>query len=202
MKGFKYGVLACLSWGVFAVAPQLSAHEKSHHAHEHEAHEHKHEAHDHGHDHEGHRHHGAHVHGMATFDVVIDGKHIMVQLKSPLMNFLGFERQPRDAEEQAAFDTMLQQLETAENVMQVVGTACQLDDVAIESPFDNTSDDAHYDIDASYFFTCESPEKLQQLNITLFESFPGHETVQVQAVLPSGQQQVELTPQQNTLRLR
>jgi hypothetical protein len=200
MKSFKYGVLACLSWSVFALSSQLSAHEKSHHDHAHEHEAHQHDAHDH--DHDGHRHHGAHVHGMATFDVVIDDKHIMVQLKSPLMNFLGFERQPRGAEEQAAFDSMMQQLENAETVMQVVGTSCQLDDVVIESPFDNAGDDAHYDIDASYFFTCESTEKVQSLNINLFEFFPGHETVQVQAVLPTGQQQAELTPQQNTLRVR
>lgn len=201
MKSVKYGLLTCLSWSIFAFAPTLSAHEKSHDSHQHEAH--SHEVHVHvEHDHEGHRHHGAHVHGMATFDVVLDDKNIMVHLKSPLMSLLGFERQPRNAEEQAAFDAMIQKLESASNVMEFVGSSCQLEEVAIKSPFDNTADDVHFDIDVSYFFSCESPDKLHSLNVMLFDFFPGLEIVQVQAVFPSGQQQVELTSQQNTLSVR
>lgn len=176
-----------LSLAVLSMQP-LSAHESA----EHQSHD----------ANSGHRYHGAHVHGMATVDMVLEEEYLMIHFKSPLMNFLGFERAPTDAQEQAAFDVMMEQLQQSSTLLETVGTDCQLEDVEIKSPFDEQTPTEHLDMDVSYFYSCDAPEKLQQLAINLFEVFPGIEIIQLQAVLPSGQQQLELTPENYRITIR
>lgn len=155
----------------------------------------------HEHHHEGHRHHGAHVHGMATFDLVMDGEELMIQLRSPLMNFLGFEHQPETRQQQSAYQDMLEQLQTLDTLLTVHGSRCQAEFIEVEDPFAEEAAQGHADIDASYFLRCMDAEKVTALEINLFEHYNHLETIEVQMVLPSGQQHLQLTPQQTTIRI-
>jgi hypothetical protein len=54
-----------------------------------------------GDDHQG---HGAHVHGIATLNVAVDGSQLVIELDSPAMNIVGFEHPPRTEEQREAVD--------------------------------------------------------------------------------------------------
>lgn len=160
-----------------------------------------HEEHDH-HEHEdGHRHHGAHVHGMATLDLVMDGQEVMIHLQSPLMNFLGFEHAPETEQQKDIYQDMLQQLERLDTLMEVQGSACVAESIEVEDPFAQQEHAGHADVDVSYFLRCEDPASITGLEINLFDLYNRLETLQVQMVLPAGQQQLELNPQRTTIRV-
>jgi ABC-type Zn2+ transport system substrate-binding protein/surface adhesin len=56
-----------------------------------------------GHEHEHeHRSHGAHEHGAAQLNIVLDGQALLVELISPAYNVVGFEHAPRDAAQHEA----------------------------------------------------------------------------------------------------
>lgn len=60
---------------------------------------------------------------------------------------------------------------------------------------------AHSDIEASFHFDCANPDAIEQIEVKLFEVFPGTEKLLLQAITPRGQQGGELTPTQNIIRL-
>lgn len=154
------------------------------------------------HDHdEGHRHHGAHVHGMATLDVVMDGQELMMHLKSPLMNFAGFEHQPETEQQKAIYQDMLQQFELIDTMLEVQGASCIVESIEVEDAFATPDEIEHAELEASYFLRCESPQNITGLKINLFDFYNRLEKLQVQMVLPAGQQQLELTPQRTTIRV-
>jgi hypothetical protein len=55
---------------------------------------------------------GAHVHGLARLTVTIDRTTLTITLESPLDNLLGFEHEPRTAEQHAALADMVAALES------------------------------------------------------------------------------------------
>lgn len=155
------------------------------------------------HDHEaGHRHHDAHVHGMATLDLVMDDDKLMMHLKSPLMNFLGFEHQPETEQQKAIYQDMLQQLEMLATLMEVQGSSCKAESIEVEEPFGDSDEAGHADVDVSYFLRCEKPENITELKINLFDVYSNLESLQVQMVLPTGQQQLKLNQQRTSIRIQ
>src|SRR5690554_4471147 len=97
----------------------------------------------HEHHHEGHRHHGAHVHGMATLDLVADANNIMIHLRSPLVNLLGFEHQPVTTQQETAYHDLHQQLLALETLLTAQGTDCQAEDIEIADPFTGDEEALH-----------------------------------------------------------
>ncbi|MEM9567389.1 MAG: DUF2796 domain-containing protein [Cyanobacteria bacterium P01_E01_bin.34] len=61
------------------------------------------------------------------------------------------------------------------------------------------SEGVHSDFAASYEFECGNPEALNQVEIGLFDAFPGIEEIEVQALTDSGQVGAGLTPADATL---
>ncbi|MEO0854891.1 MAG: DUF2796 domain-containing protein [Cyanobacteria bacterium J06648_11] len=59
--------------------------------------------------------------------------------------------------------------------------------------------EVHSEILADYRFECASPAQLTEMDVTLFEQFPGIEEIEVQFVGETGQTAVELTPAQSQL---
>lgn len=60
----------------------------------------------------------------------------------------------------------------------------------------------HSDIAATYHFECSSPDKLNELDVRLFNRFEGFETIHVQLLTPEKQTAVELTPEKHVVQLR
>lgn len=79
-------------------------------------------------------HSGAHTHGQLDLAVAIDSKTLTIRLESPLDNFLGFERAPRNDDERRRVATLAARLNAADQWLRPDPVAqCRLDGVEIES---------------------------------------------------------------------
>ena len=177
--------------------------------------EHSHE-HDHAHDHAEHGSLGAHEHGAAQLNVVLDGKVLELQLESPAMNLVGFEHAAKSDADKAKVAAAHSQLEQPQALFGLNAGDCTISKQELESPLfadhadthehkhdhdhETSHDSEHSDIHAHYSLDCQKPEELKQLNLgELFKRFPATEKIQVQLIGPNGQQGLELTPAQPTL---
>ncbi|EPJ2807276.1 DUF2796 domain-containing protein [Pseudomonas putida] len=173
----------------FALLPLAAAH-----AHE-----------DHDHDH-AHGTLGAHEHGVAKLNAVLDGTTLELELDSPAMNLVGFEHSASSDADKAKVAAVRQQLEQPLKLFGLAAAGCKEDAQELESPLfgDTAKDDdapehehghAHSDINAHYQLNCSAPENLTQLDLTpLFKTFPATQKINVQLIGPNGQKGVETTP--------
>ncbi|NQD54735.1 DUF2796 domain-containing protein [Pseudomonas sp. CM25] len=166
---------------------------------------HAHDEHDHDH---AHGTLGAHEHGVAKLNAVLDGNTLELELDSPAMNLVGFEHAASSDADKAKVAAVRQQLEKPLQLFGLPATAgCKEDQQALESPlFGDTAkadDDGdahehghqHSDIGAHYQLTCANPEKLTQVDLApLFKAFPATQKINVQLIGPNGQKGVEATP--------
>ncbi|MDG9873127.1 DUF2796 domain-containing protein [Pseudomonas juntendi] len=168
---------------------------------------HAHEDHDHDHDH-AHGTLGAHEHGVAKLNVVLDGNTLELELDSPAMNLVGFEHAASSDADKAKVAAVRQQLEQPLKLFGLASAAgCKEDQQALESPLfgdaakaDDDGDEhekghMHSDINAHYQLTCATPEKLTQLDLApLYKAFPATQKINVQLIGPNGQKGVETSP--------
>ena len=167
------------------------------------------QANEHQHAHEDeHAEHGsldAHEHGVAQFNVVLDGTTLELELESPAMNLVGFEHAANSDADKAKVAATRSQLQDPQALFGLGAGDCTVSDLELESPLfeDAEHDEQHADDDESehseihahYQLDCKKPGELKQLNLSeLFKRFPATEKIQVQLIGPSGQQGVELTP--------
>ncbi len=153
--------------------------------------------------------HEAHVHGVGTLDVAIDGAQLNLHLDSPLMNLLGFEHPANSEKDQLAAKKMAQQLRDAGNIFLTTTDAqCKLASVKLESaaltpallgePVSTKKSIAapseHADMNADFIFQCAHPERLKTIDVKLFSMFQGFQKINVQMVTPKKQLAATLTP--------
>ncbi len=170
---------------------------------------HAHEDHDHDHDHDhAHSTLGAHEHGVAKLNVVLEGNTLELELDSPAMNLVGFEHAASSDADKAKVAAVRQQLEQPLKLFGLASAAgCKEDQQALESPLfgdaakaDDDGDEhekghMHSDINAHYQLTCATPEKLTQLDLApLYKAFPATQKINVQLIGPNGQKGVETSP--------
>lgn len=172
------------------------------------------DAHDHNHD------HGqldSHVHGMAQLDVVLEGSMLLVSLKAPAADLVGFEHSA-DGEDQVnqVYD-MVGRMNLPETFWRLPEAAgCEYEEIHIEHHLledkhglkddhahkhDDDHDSAHSDVVVDYYYTCENPEQLGLIRVNLFDTYPSLHEIQVQLITPAGQQGLTLNAGQNMLRL-
>ncbi|MBP2085437.1 MULTISPECIES: DUF2796 domain-containing protein [Pseudomonas] len=162
---------------------------------------------DHDHDH-AHGTLGAHEHGVAKLNVVLDGNTLELELDSPAMNLVGFEHAASSDADKAKVAAVHQQLEQPLKLFGLSAAAhCKEEQQELESPLfgdaakaDDDDDEhahghPHSDIGVHYQLTCANPEKLTQFDLTpLFKAFPATQKINVQLIGPNGQKGVETTP--------
>ena len=166
---------------------------------------HAHDDHDHDHDH-AHGSLGAHEHGVAKLNAVLDGSTLELELDSPAMNLVGFEHAASSDADKAKVAAVRQQLEQPLKLFGLAKAAgCSEDAQELESPLfgdQPAADDdgdahehQHSDIHAHYQLTCATPDKLGSLDLTpLFKAFPATQKINLQLIGPNGQKGVEATP--------
>lgn len=167
---------------------------------------HAHDEHDHDH---AHGTLGAHEHGVAKLNVVLDGHTLEMELDSPAMNIVGFEHAASTDADKAKVAAARQQLEQPLKLFALAQAAgCKDEAQELQSPLfgdaAHADDDGdahehehghqHADVNAHYQFTCATPAKLTQLDLgPLFKTFPQTQKVNVQLIGPNGQKGVEAT---------
>ena len=173
-----------------------------------------HDDHDHDHDHE-HGSLGAHEHGVARLNAVLDGSTLELELESPAMTLVGFEHAAVSDADKAKVAAVRKQLDEPLKLFGLTAAAgCKESDTDLESPLfddkpvkdddgDGDADEhehAHSDIHAHYRLECASPDKLKTLDLTpLFKTYPSTQKIQLQLIGPNGQQGVEATPAKATI---
>ena len=199
-----------------ALAAAVSAAEGDHahdHKHDHD-HDHKHDhdhEHDHKHDHDhDHRAHGAHVHGLANLNLVLDGENVLVELQSPAANLVGFEHAPSSEADKTAVQEAVRKLEAGNALFAFNSEAgCALAAAEVKSDqlamqdheHDHSHDDGstHSEFFASWQFDCSSPAALKSVTTDLFAQFSGFEEITVQYIINEQQGAAELRASQSQL---
>lgn len=164
------------------------------------ANEHKHEHHEHEHS------LAAHVHGLATLNIALEGQHLELQLDSPAMNIVGFEYQPSSAADKKTVADAERTLKNEQLLFKLSQDAqCVLSAVSIDNDVvDENNRATHYDkhdaehqhsdIQVSYTFTCAKPNKLTSIDLAgFFKAFPLTEKIHLQLVTAETQQGAEMS---------
>lgn len=155
---------------------------------------------------------GSHVHGLVKLDVAIDAKTLTVQLEAPLDSLLGFEHRPRTAAQKQSAEAVLKRINDGASLIRPEAAAlCKSIKTTVEADAlqpapaaatKGAKDDEHADLDASFEFTCEQPEKLTYIEIGLFDAFKRIQTIEVQVAGAKGQSKVTLKRPDKMLKLR
>jgi hypothetical protein len=156
-----------------------------------------------------------HVHGIATLQVAVEGAALTLRLVTPLDNLVGFEHAPRTEQQKKALREAEEALRAA-TVLFVpsAGARCAATSVKVDSPFAAKSDakdrgekaksgkeatEAHSEFTAEYVFRCEQSERLQGVEVKLFDRFRGVRRLDVELAGPRGQKSLRLTPKQRII---
>ena len=94
---------------------------------------------------EQHREHQAHEHGHGTLDIVVEGEELVIELRIPAVNVVGFEHAPRDEAEREAVRKALVPFGDAASVAELpVEAECEAEDAKAEI-WSMAGEDDHHD---------------------------------------------------------
>ncbi|MEW8381958.1 MAG: DUF2796 domain-containing protein, partial [Candidatus Thiodiazotropha taylori] len=142
-----------------------------------------------------HEQHDAHVHGEAQMLIALDGTSLELEFKSPAMNIVGFEHQPKSEKQVNAVKAAMEILKQPKQIFTLSSDAqCNPVSIEVESPLakhdgdehdhdhDHKHDDdhkrhddhmheaeSHSDFTAHYSFRCEQPSELKKIEFDLFK---------------------------------
>lgn len=146
--------------------------------------------------------HGSHVHGEATLTFVLDGNEAEVALVTAAGNVVGFEHQPKTADEQQKLQQQLQMLRSGDWFVVDAAAGCQVSGHEVRSEQQDEHQHGHADIYANLQLLCQHPQQLKQLHLRLTELAPGVEKVKLQWLIDGEAGAAELTTEKNKQVLR
>ncbi|MCA3239929.1 MAG: DUF2796 domain-containing protein [Rubrivivax sp.] len=142
----------------------------------------------------------AHVHGVMSLNIAVEGALLSVQLDTPQDSLVGHERRPRPGAEATAAAAALALLRDAPRWLRPDAAAgCTPGTVTVApgklegaaQPGDK--DTGHADVGASVEWRCQTPAALKGVDVLLFDAFARTERINVQVAGGSG-------PAKQTLR--
>ena len=166
----------------------------------------------------------AHVHGIATIQVVVDARTVRIDLRSPAHDILGFEHAPASAREVARAAAARRQLLQAFYRVPVAA-GCRLASARALMPGDAEAHDehgtaghaahdhaghdhdehahghgeedggTHGDVTATHVLNCRAPERMAAIDVHLFDSYPALTEVRVQFATAAAQGERRTTAQ-------
>jgi hypothetical protein len=129
----------------------------------------------------------AHVHGVMTLNIAVDGPVLSLQLVSPQDNLVGHERRPRPGVETTAAAAVLSLLRDVPRwVRPDVTAGCTPGAVTLlpgklEGPAKpGEKDSGHADVEVAVEWRCQNPAALKGVDLSLFDAFARLERVDVQ----------------------
>ena len=164
------------------------------------------------------RHHEAHVHGDAVVNIVVESSQLLLEIETPAMNVLGFETAPTTDEQRDILAKAETLLSDASHAVRLNHGDCKLNNVNVNSPefppsggHEGEGDpheeheheqEGHSEFLVLYDFSCSAVQKLESVEIRLFDTFPGFKTINAQWIVDSRQGARELTPSDSSIKLR
>lgn len=173
--------------------------------------------HNHEHQHSDHHatseqaHIGAHEHGVAQMFLTIVDNAVLVEVKSPLYNMLGFEHKPNNPEQKAAIKQQMQAIKSGTLIQVSDAAKCTLTQQQLSNPFHHDKDEAkhssehhhhehnamkgHKDLSFEYQFNCKQPQELNKVNaMPLFKAWPNLQNLRVEWIYKNQQSATTLSP--------
>jgi len=147
--------------------------------------------------------HSAHVHGEAKLGIVREGASIVLWLRVPGQNMMGFEHDPvTPAELETVRDVMAFLKNPAQWVQLDAAGGCTVQTVDVRPPFKTASNGAsgdsvplhsgsprneaehskHENVEATYRYECRSPLSVRGIDISLIRAYPSLHKIQVDIV--------------------
>lgn len=144
-----------------------------------------------------------HEHGVGALDAAVDGSTLVIELRLPAQDVVGFERAPRTDAERARMEHVRAALAAPGRFTPNAEARCRAaGEPAVEMPvFGRKSGDEHADFAATYRFECAHPAALNSVDHTVFTAFPKVRRLNAQIATPKGQKQAALTPARPRLAL-
>jgi uncharacterized protein DUF2796 len=157
---------------------------------------------------QGHGH--AHVHGVASLQIAVDGPTLTLSFRTPMENVVGFEHAPRTEQQKKALRDAEESLKSpASHFAPAAAARCEAISSRLESSFAATrgtgskdirekseAGEAHAELTAQYVFRCQHPDRLQSVEVNLFDRFRNVRRVDVEFAGPRGQKAYRLTSKQ------
>ena len=169
-----------------------------------------------------HRELAAHEHGHGTLDIVVEGEELVMELRIPGVNVVGFEHAPRDdAERDGVRQALVPFGDAAALFVLPAAAECELEeakatimdmtneddhedhghetdeheeDEGHEEDEPDTASEAHSELHAVYRFHCHEAERLDEIEVRVFEHLHDAEEIDVRVVTPGAQLATELRP--------
>ena len=174
-----------------------------------------------------HRQHDAHEHGRGTLQVALDGDELVMVLRIPAANVIGFEHAAHSEVEREAVRDALARFQRPSGLFRLTDAAgCKVEHVQAsldgaqeghdehghgqshaekhDEHASNTAEqqERHSELHAEYHFQCSSPAALEAVEVKLFPHLPGAEQLEAQVVTTDLQTVVRLRPDNTTVPLR
>jgi len=153
----------------------------------------------------------AHVHGIATLNLAMEGDELEIEFASPAGNIVGFEHEAVTAAERRAIRDAIEQLRKGNELFDLpLAASCSLHvakvehghgeeekredghgqdaehDDGDEHEHDGEDGDTHSEFHARYRCECNG-SAIETIGVRLFEYWPRIEAIRVQALTPDGQ---------------
>jgi len=151
---------------------------------------------------EEHRELGVHAHGHGTFNIVLDGRILAMELQAPGMDIVGFEHAAQTDAQKTAIASARKTLGEPLNVVTLSASAgCRLESVNVELHGEHEENKAHSEFHAEYQLTCAALDKLTEIAFPYFQQFKQAEELDVTIIGPHRQQKLEVNRDSATISL-
>lgn len=132
----------------------------------------------------------AHVHGVSTVLVGVEEAGLVIELRAPGDDIVGFEHEPADAAQKQQVQTALAALKAPGGLFRLdAAAACEVREVQVlDSPLAHGhAGESHGEFRLRYLYSCRRIGELSGLELLLFERFGRMQTVNVHIVSARGQ---------------
>lgn len=139
----------------------------------------------------------AHQHGVAQINLALADSDLLIELHASGEDLLGFEHAPHTSKEKAKQKAVNEELKQVSRLLTLPESAgCT---VVTQDVSDTLKEKHHGEIQATYRFSCKNPEKIDEVTVHFFKTYPGLEQIKWQAMVNKSQKSGTLTPTTPTL---
>jgi len=147
--------------------------------------------------------HEAHVHGIAQINIGTgDDNELYIEIDGPLANYISFEHNPETKQEIEEYNNFIRSVpgKLFSNQLFKVNSEAN----CFVKSFDNDVDieDGHADYELEITYKCTNIDKLESIDVRLFEQFPSLNTLKGQIVNENSQSAFELNRKKNIINLK
>lgn len=145
---------------------------------------------------------GKHEHGHGTLNIAIEGDKVLIELRAPGDDIVGFEHVARTAEDKAALAKAQATLKAPLALFALPSdAACRVDKANVTLAAEGEDEPGkaghkahggHTEFHADYALTCAHPERIDRLAFPFFTAFPHSRELDVTVLTEQGQTSYEV----------